>query len=309
MMDRNFYEGMNFSESIRYSQDKWCEAVREHENRIDSFVEGHLRRRSQHRKDPISDFIFEYYNFAPAQLRRWSPGAGIVLVGRSARRFLEQKEFEKTSEGVRLSPRRFPAQLWKSTLWIRDLLVAVQQRTPQFGCAGMHEWAMVYGTDQVRHAGTPLRLERHEINEVVHNNVLSCTHFDAFRFFTEGARPQNAIFLRREDMFSSEQPGCLHTNMDIFKWAFKRYPWIPSDLIADAFFLANKIREVDMRASPYDLSSAGLQPIPVETPEGRRQYRSYQRTFFEEARTLRARLIKAYDLLLVFIREPSLELV
>jgi len=301
---RNISVESNISEAVSWSEEKWSLAAREHRTKIDGFVENHLKRRSQHRKDPITDFIFEYYNFRPSQLRQWSPGIGIELLGPTARNFLKQKEFELTSGGVCLSPGKFPARLLKSTRWIRDLLVATQDRTPRLGCAGMHEWAMVYGRDPVRHTDTPLRLERNEINDIVDVSALTCTHFDAFRFFTEAARPRNANFLRREDMFSSEQPGCLHTNMDVFKWAFKRYPWIPSDVIADAFFLANKIRVVDMRASPYDLLSVGLQPIRVETAEGREQYRTYQTAFYEETRRVRARLISSYNDLLNAISEP-----
>ena len=30
-------------------------------------------------KHPVHDFLFTYYSFRPAQLRRWSPGYGVVL--------------------------------------------------------------------------------------------------------------------------------------------------------------------------------------------------------------------------------------
>jgi hypothetical protein len=79
--------------------------------------------------------------------------------------------------------------------------------------------------------------------------------------------------------------------MDLYKWAFKLAPWCPSDLIADTFELARDIRELDMRASPYDLTSHGYSPVPIETPEGRAQYEKYQREFAERARPLRQRLI------------------
>ena len=52
--------------------------------------------------------------------------------------------------------------------------------------------------------------------------------------------------------------------MDLYKWAYKFYPWTPSDLIADAFELAVEIREIDMRASPYDLGVYGFEPITIE---------------------------------------------
>jgi hypothetical protein len=46
-----------------------------------------------------------------------------------------------------------------------------------------------------------------------------------------------------------------------------------------------------MRASPYDLSRLGLDPIQVETPEGRAEYVRQQRAFAERAGVLRRRLI------------------
>ena len=57
-----------------------------------------------------------------------------------------------------------------------------------------------------------------------------------------------------------EQPGCLHAGMDVYKWAFKLTPLVPSDLVADAFDLAREIRVLDMEASPYDLRELGYDP-------------------------------------------------
>jgi hypothetical protein len=51
-------------------------------------------------------------------------------------------------------------------------------------------------------------------------------------------------------------------------------PFAPSELIADCFALAHDIREVDMRASPYDVRALGFAPIPIETPRRPRRLRS-----------------------------------
>ena len=48
-------------------------------------------------------------------------------------------------------------------------------------------------------------------------------------------------------------------------------------LLAFLFVLAWDVREVDMRASPYDFSDLGLEPIGIETPEGKREYAAHQR--------------------------------
>ena len=86
--------------------------------------------------------------------------------------------------------------------------------------------------------------------------------------------------------------------MDLYKWAFKLAPFTPSELTADCFALARDIREVDMRASPYDLRALGHAPIAIETPVGREEYEQHQRAFAERSQPLRARLIALAERLL-----------
>jgi hypothetical protein len=83
--------------------------------------------------------------------------------------------------------------------------------------------------------------------------------------------------------------------MDLYKWAYKLSPLVDSELVADCFALAREVRELDMRASPYDLSALGYEPVRVETPEGRAGYVRAQRDFATRAAPLRARLIDAID--------------
>jgi hypothetical protein len=158
----------------------------------------------------------------------------------------------------------------------------------------MHEWAMVYRqpADQTRHNVLPLRLGQQATAALVEDLRVKCSHFDAFRFFTEPARPLNLLQPTRETQVELEQPGCLHANMDVYRWAFKLAPLVSSDLIADCFSLAREIRTLDMRASPYDVSAIGLEPLPVETAEGRAEYVRHQRDFAARAAVLRSRLIE-----------------
>ena len=72
----------------------------------------------------------------------------------------------------------------------------------------------------------------------------------------------------------------------------------PSELIADCFALARDIREVDMRASPYDLRALGFDPITIETAAGRADYEAHQRAFSTRAEPLRARLLALCERLL-----------
>src|SRR5699024_4602041 len=129
------------------------------------------------------------------------------------------------------------------------------------------------------------------IADVVAERELRCTHFDAFRFFTEPARALNRTLLTRERQIDHEQPGCLHAGMDLYKWAYKLTPAVPSELVLDAFELARDIRYVDMRASPYDLSALGLAPIAVETPAGRAEYVRHQLVFARRSAPIRRRLL------------------
>jgi hypothetical protein len=177
--------------------------------------------------------------------------------------------------------------------WLRALLAAMQERPAFFGCYGLHEWAMVYrqDPDEIRHNAWPLRFPPEEIARIVEATPICCSHFDAFRFFTAPARSFNRLQPTRADALQVEQRGCLHANMDLYKWAFKLAPYSPSELIADAFELARDIREIDMRASPYELRGLGFAPITIETADGRAEYEHHQRAFAARGIPLRRRLI------------------
>ena len=56
----------------------------------------------------------------------------------------------------------------------------------------------------------------------------------------------------------------------------------------DCLELAADARELDMRASPYDLRDYGFEPIAIETPAGRAEYVRAQQDIAERAAPLRA---------------------
>lgn len=60
---------------------EWRERRRLHQERVDAWLGPHLERRRRGEKHPVEDFLFTYYSFRPAQLRRWHPGLGVVLEG------------------------------------------------------------------------------------------------------------------------------------------------------------------------------------------------------------------------------------
>jgi hypothetical protein len=160
---------------------------------------------------------------------------------------------------------------------------------------------MVYKGQEVRHEKTtPLRLPQSEIDAIVESRPLTCTHFDAFRFYAIDAKPLNKHEPTLESRPELEQPGCIHANMDLYKWAFKAMPWIGSDLLLKCFRLALFAREIDMRASPYDLSSYGeYEPVLIETANGRSLYEKLQREVADRAAPLRRDLIEAIESLVM----------
>lgn len=279
-------------------RERWEEAVRDHEDRLRPVLDPYLEKRSRGYKNPVMDFLFEYYSFSPGKLLEWSPGFGAAVMNVSPEELPDSTLFARTPDGTALDPSSFPGDRRESAEWIHNVLRQTGKRSPFFGCHGMHEWAMVYRADTVRHEKVPLRMEADELAAFVESQSIACTHYDAFRFFTSDARPMNHFQPSHDKMPDLEQPGCIHTNMDVYRWAFKFHPWIPSTLTADAFLAACRARHIDMRASPYDLREYGLEPIRIETKEGRRQYRELQQEIAEEAAPVRERLVQAYNHLL-----------
>ncbi len=261
--------------------------------RIRPWAEDRTRRMSRGEKHPVHDFLFEYYSFRPAHLLRWTPGFGATLEG-ATREDVAWAEFEPSDTGLSLPAAAFPEHRVPYLRWAITYLEATLTREPTFGCMGLHEWAMVYRDPNVRHPYVPLRLSREETDAVVESQPLRCSHYDAFRFFTPAAVPRNRWELTRAAATDHDQPGCLHANMDLYRFAYKIAPFCPSELVADAFELGAAAREIDMRASPYDLSGYGFPPVKIETPEGRAEYAELQRGIFRRGQPVRERLLGVY---------------
>ncbi len=273
-----------------------------HIQRIESILGDYLELREQQVRNPVLDFLFEYYAFRPGLLMRWSPGYYAILEEAAFEDITDLIKLQSSPVGFKIDPETFPAHRVDSLEWIIELLKATQDRPPSFGCFGMHEWAMVYRTENIRHHYIPLRLSPDEINAFVESRPIACTHYDAFRFFTKPARPLNIHQPAKSGRYDLEQPGCLHTNMDLYKWAYKFYPWTPSMLIADTFELAVETRILDMQASPYDLREYGLQPVKIETDEGRLDYKRRQQDIWKRGIPLREKLVKCYEGLLDMLK-------
>jgi hypothetical protein len=279
------------------TREVWEQRACLHAQRVQPWIAPHLDQKSRQAKHPVYDFLFQYYSFRPGQLARWSPGPNVPIeAARIEDLPSSRKWWERGADGWRLLP--FPNARREHLEWAVRFLEATSAREPNFFCFGMHEWAMVHREGSIRHLDVPLRLERSEIAAAVESRNLVCTHFDAFRFFTEPAKKRNHSVLRRETTIEFDQPGCIHVNMDLYRFCYKIAPWIESELLADAFELTRFARELDMRASPYDLREMGFDPIRVETSDGRAQYVRLQQKISRRAQAVRQRVLAAYRQLL-----------
>ena len=187
--------------------------------------------------------------------------------------------------GPRCADRRSPPRL----------LDATSAAPAQFGCFGLHEWAMVYRQDDRSAAAlriVPLRLGQAGTDEVV-------------RDASDPLHP-----LRRVPVLHPAAPGratLLQPDLDVAgrTWSspaacMRRWtstsgptsciPVVPSDLLLDCFVLARAIRELDMRASPYDLTDLGYPPVRIETAAGQGGIRRRSTGLRGAAQVLRRRL-------------------
>jgi hypothetical protein len=292
---------------VTLSAEQWRAQEAAHQERVTALTAAHLERRRLGERHPIEDFLFDYYGYAPARLQRWHPGPGITLEHAANEPRATWAHTRVDEHGaVTLDAASFTAARSKALAFIRAIVTATLSRDAQTNCFGLHEWAMVYRAPaERRHPTLPLRLGPTGTNAVVDAHTIRCTHFDATRFFTPQGLARNTLTPTRDTMVDDEQPGCLHAGMDVYRWATKLDPAIPSTLTADAFTLARDIRIVDMRASPYDLTSLGHTPITIETPDGKRAYADHQRHFAQRANTLRRRLLRTLDDLAAAANQPA----
>ena len=273
------------------SLETWTQRAKAHKEFVGPIADAFLQRRGVAQKHPVYDFLFTYYTFSPTKLKRWVPSFEEALSadeGGDLSRF-DEYWFTLHQNALGLNPQRLQGQALALVSFIEELCNAMLERPPRFGCFGLHEWAMVYrlSPEEIRHAAYRLRLSPNQLARFVESQNLCCTHYDAYRFFTSGAEPLNAFRPTLQTRLQNEQAGCLHANMDLYKWATKLWPWIGSDWIAKAFLLAVEGRELDMRASPYDLLAEGYDPICIETEEGRKTYQSLQQKYAQKALILR----------------------
>jgi len=280
------------------SEAAWQQCAAAHRMQAERHTLPARARRDRGLSDPVEDFLFQYYPYPISLLEFWQPGCGVALEWRQTADSqtplapFSERHYLVVDGFLVADPQRLSEKERQRLKWVLELLEATRNRIPNFACHGLHEWAMVYRGRHVRHEKTtPLRLPQAEIDALLESRAITCSHHDAFRFFAADAKPMNRLQPTLESRVALEQPGCVHANMDLYKWAAKSMPWIGTSLLLECFELAMELRDLDMRASPYDLSSWGREPICIETAEGRRIYEVEQRRLALLASELRERLI------------------
>lgn len=287
--------------SSLWSRTDWQARRNAHQARVAALADAFVERRSRQEKHPVHDFLLTYYNFSPAKLKQWLPPMGICLEVTEedllAMPWLLGEKFRREGSLLWLDESKLGAHTRDLARWVATLCANILDRAPRFRCFGLHEWAMVYRQtrEEIRHQGYELRLAPDEMATFIESQSIGCSHYDAFRFFTPAAKPLNALQPILETRLEMEQGACLHANMDLYKWATKLWPWVGADLVADVFTLAREGRDLDMRASPYDLSHLGYEPVCIETPAGRQRYEQEQRELAAKAVPLREKLRSAAE--------------
>jgi hypothetical protein len=261
------------------AESDWLPLAGAHRGRVEALTAAHQDRARDGRRHPVWDFLFTYYSLRPRQLRVWHPGYGTALTGPAARQYLNRAGYRALAGGVGVGPEYLRSRL-DAVGFVAGLLRSTAARPARFGCFGMHEWAMVYRANGVRHSDVPLRLGQDGTDAVVESMPLRCSHFT------------------RATQGDWEQPGCLHANMDLYKWCYKLGPLVESGLVLACLELAAEARALDMQASPYDLRDFGFDPVAVEEPVGRAEYVRRQGLVAERAAPLRAALLDRCERLL-----------
>ena len=277
----------------------WRDRQERHVRAVDQLTAEHLQRRRRGEPHPVVDFLFTYYRPSVATIRRWHPGPGVVLENAHHSEMVDRRHYRRDSfrgiDGLAVAADSVVERCGARIDRARRIVEATASRAGSMACFGLHEWAMLYRAEisEVRHEQIPLRVSPAEIEDVINRSRPRCTHFDAFRFFTGPARPLNLTPLTRDGQTQNEQPACLHAGMDLYAHVAAMEAGAPGELLLATFRASLDARKVDMRSSPYDLSSWGLDPIRVETAEGRAEFVEHQRLWIRRTQALRSRFLDA----------------
>src|SRR5690606_11994672 len=130
----------------------WRARERAHRARAEALTAARRARRARGERDPVEDFLFEYYPIRPGKLARWHPGVGIALRGSRAAPDAAAVEKElasrarwrwhtTTDDGVILDDAEYLADRSDGVRWLHEVLSRTARRPAHLGCLGLHEWA------------------------------------------------------------------------------------------------------------------------------------------------------------------------
>lgn len=285
------------------------------------------------RQNPIYNFIADYYGFKGSKgvkrLLRWSPGPNTTMLNGVQESDLaetlplrgmvtyEASSSSATNGGTATyDPKALQNVAAIPFIRCQQVLRQTLSAEPILFCYGLHEWAMQYstGTDSsdndddddddtpddgvVHHyqPHLPRRVSPSVIRKTVERQGVHCTHTQAMQYFTPDALKLNVYpKFQRTNQLQWEQPACVHAQMDLLQYACRLQPFCDADLFREILSIVLEARKLDVAASPYDASSYGLAPVPVETAEGRSLYRKRQAELMEQAQPLRQLLLDQYD--------------
>ena len=236
------------------SDSEWKQRAAEHLARAERHTLAARKRRDHGESHPVEDFLFQYYPYPFALLENWHPGCGVAL------------EWTATVESPTPTP-------------------PFSDRWYSYSCGAL-----------VADPGLLSTKERERLRWI--GELLTATRSRAPNFACHGLHEWAMVYRGREvrhekttrlrlpqaeidALVESRAICCSHHDA-----------WIGTELLLDCFELAMELRDLDMRASPYDLSDWGRQPVRIETAEGRRIYETEQRRLAEKAVPLRDRLIE-----------------
>jgi hypothetical protein len=235
----------------RILKQNWIETARCEQVRIRSLLSPATIY--QDRNHPIYNFIFIYFFFNQKILFQYSPGMNVEIEMESDIEQLaslnlvpELQPIDPHSSHyfhISFQQKKITKKFLQRTL---TLLKSVESKLPSFWCFGLHEWAMLYHSSQLPSStpkpssslfqSLPLRVTAQQIESLINPSSsstqpsplprLRCTHFDAIRFFTPSSLPLNAITPTptRKTVHQFDQPGCVHVNMDLFKYGICLLP-------------------------------------------------------------------------------------
>ena len=304
---------------VCHSLHNWAQDSHVHSAEVDRIMQN---QRSIQTQNPVFNFLHSYYNVRGARgvrnLKRLTvpaqPNKPTLLPGATANDIrnglLHNRGAIIKSHGILYDPaetyQTATAHNATSFLWNRNLLAATMGAKPLLNCFGLHEWAMLYWPEGASPPPSaayqeklPLRVDRQTINSVVERGGVSCTHFDALRFFAPAAMPYSRLGdlgkMQRKHQLQLEQPACVHAQMDTLRFALRLSPWLPSSTLTECLELAVAARMIDVSASPYDARAFGIAPIKVETERGKEEYREAQLALMRRSFPVRVSLLRAYD--------------